>query len=152
MKKTVQRFARLVALMAIVAAVLVPSVALAADTSIQPQSATLLAKGAEVDVTISFTCPVGLTIGGPFLMPGSGATVSLQQAVSKTEQAAGSGFSNGQACTGQSQTAIVPVLANVPGPPFRKGPAVASAYLGACDANFNCVYIQSGPVKVDISR
>jgi hypothetical protein len=152
MKTTVQRFARLVPLIAIVVALMVPTVAVAADISIQPQSAVLVAKGTEVDVTVGFTCPAGLTIGGPFFMPGSGATVSLQQAVNKTEQAAGSGFSNGQACSGQSQTAIVPVLANVPGPPFRKGPAVASAYLIACDANFNCVYPRSGPVTIDISR
>ncbi len=152
MRKTVHRFARLVPLVAIVAALMVPAVASAADTSIQPLSATLVAKGAEVDVTLSFTCPAGLTVGSPFFMPGSGATVSLQQAVSKTEQAAGSGFSRGQACTGQPQTAVVPVLATVPGPPFRKGVAVASANLQACDASFNCVYAQSGPVAIDISR
>ena len=84
-------------------------------------------------------------------MPG-GASVSLQQAVSKTEQAAGSGFTNGQTCTGQPQTAVVPVLANAPGPPFRNGPAVALASLQACDANFNCVYVASGPVTLRISR
>lgn len=152
MRKTVHRFARFVPLAAIVAALMVPTVAFAAATSIQPLSATLVAKGAEVDVTLSFTCPAGLTVGGPFSMPGFGATVSLQQAVSKTQQALGSAFTNGQACTGQPQTAVVPVLANVPGPPFRKGPAVASANLQACDANFNCVYAQSGPVTVDIGR
>ena len=152
MRKTVRRFARFVPLAAIVAALMVPMVALAADTSIQPQSAVLVAKGTAVDVTLSFTCPAGFTVGGPFAMPGIGAAVSLQQAVSKTEQAAGSGYSNGQTCTGQDQTAVAPVLANVPGPPFRKGPAVASAYMFACDANFNCVYVRSGPVTVDIRR
>lgn len=152
MRKTVHRLARLVPLVAIVAALMVPAVALAADTSIQPQSATLVAKGVEVDVIVSFTCPAGLTVGSPFFgMPG-GATVNLQQAVSKTQQAAGSGFSSGQTCTGQPQTAVVPVLANVPGPPFRNGPAVASADLQACDANFNCVYAASGPVTIRVSR
>src|SRR6266446_9025771 len=98
MRKTVHRFARLVPLVAIVAALMVPAVASAADTSIQPLSATLVARGAEVDVTVSFTCPAGYTVGNAFGMPG-GASVYLQQAVSKTEQAAGSGFTNGQNCT-----------------------------------------------------
>ena len=152
MRKTVLRFARLVPLVAIAAALMVPTVAFAAATSIQPLSATLVAKGAEVDVTVSFTCPAGFTVGSPFIgMPG-GAMVSLQQAVSKTEQAAGSGFSSGQTCTGQPQTAVVPVLANVPGPPFRTGSAVASASLQACDANFNCVYAASGLATIRISR
>jgi hypothetical protein len=151
-RKIIRRFVRLVPLVAIVAALMVPTVALAADTSIQPQSATLVAKGAEVDVTVTFTCTAGLTVGSPFFgMPG-GATAYLQQAVTKTEQAAGSGFSGGQTCTGQSQTAVIPVLANVPGPPFRNGPAVAFAYLQACDASFNCVYAASGLVSVRISH
>jgi hypothetical protein len=150
-RKTVHRLARLVPLVAIVAALMVPTVALAADTSIQPQSATLVARGVEVDVIVGFTCPAGLTVGNAFGMAG-GATVNLQQAVSKTQQAAGSGFSTGQTCTGQPQTAIVPVLANYPGPAFRNGPAVASAYLQACDANFNCLYTASGPVTIRVSR
>ena len=151
MSKTVHRLARLVPLIAVVAAHMVPMVAMAADVSIQPQSGTLIARGSEVDVTVSFTCPVGYTIGNAFGMPG-GAIAWLQQAVSKTQQAAGSGFTNGQTCTGQPQTAIVPVLASAPGPPFRTGPAVASAYLQACDSNFNCVSATSGPVTIRISR
>ena len=152
MKNRVHRFARLTPLVAVVTALMVPMVAFAADTAIQPQSATLVAKGAEVDVTVTFTCPAGLTVGSPFIgMPG-GATASLQQAVSKTEQAAGFGSSSGQTCTGQPQTAVVPILANVPGPPFRNGLAVASANLQACDANFNCVYAASGLVTIRVSR
>jgi len=150
MRKTVHRLARLVPLIAVVAALMVPMVAMAADASIQPQSGTLVARGTEVDVTVSFTCPAGYTVGSPYGMPGG--TVSLQQAVSKTAQAFGFAFTNGQTCTGQPQTAIVPILANVPGPPFRTGPAVASAYLQACDANFNCVSAASGPVTIRISR
>jgi hypothetical protein len=150
-RKTVHRLARLVPLVAIVAALMVPTVALAADTSIQPQSATLVARGVEVDVTVGYTCPSGLTVGNAFGMAG-GATVYLQQAVSKTQQAAGYGFTTGQTCTGQPQTVVVAILANVPGPPFRDGSAVASAYLQACDANFNCLYTASGPVTIRVSR
>jgi hypothetical protein len=152
MRKTVQRLARLVPLVAIMAALMVPTVALAADTSIEPLSATLVAKGAEVAVTVTFTCPSGLSTGSPFFgMPG-GVTLNLQQAVSKTEQAAGYGYGGGQPCTGQPQTAVVPVLATTPGPPFRNGSAVASAYLRACDASFNCVYAASGPVSIRITH
>ncbi len=151
MSKTVHRLARLAAFAVVGAALMVPVTVAAADTSIQPLSATLVAKGAEVDVTVSFTCPAGYTVGNAFGMPG-GASVYLQQAVSKTEQAAGSGFSSGQTCTGQPQTAVIPVLASVPGAPFRNGPAVASANLQACDTNLNCVYAASGPVTVRISR
>ncbi len=112
MRKTVHRLARLAAFAMVGAALMVPMAVAAADTSIQPLSATLVAKGAEVDVTVSFTCPAGYTVGNAFGMPG-GAGVYLQQAVSKTEQAAGTGFSSGQTCTGQPQTAVIPVLAFV---------------------------------------
>ena len=103
----------------------------------------------EVDVTVTFTCPAGDKVGNQFGMPG-GADVYLQEAVSRTAQAAGSGFTSGQICTGLSQTAIVQVLANVPGPPFRRGPAVAIASLEACDASFNCIFVSSGPVAIRI--
>lgn len=149
--KSVHRLARLVPLVGVLAALMVPTLAMAADASIQPQSGTLIARGTEVDVNVSFTCPAGHTVGSPYGMPG-GATVTLQQAVSKTAQASGYGFSNGQTCTGNPQSAIVPVLANVPGPPFRTGPAVAFASLQACDANLNCVYVASGPVTIRITR
>ncbi len=57
MRKTVHRLARLAAFVVVGAAVMVPMAVAAADTSIQPLSATLVARGAEVDVTVSFTCP-----------------------------------------------------------------------------------------------
>jgi hypothetical protein len=152
MRKTVHRLARLAAFVVVGAALMVPMAVAAADTTIQPLSATLVAKGAEVDVTVTFTCPAGYTVGNAYGMPYGGASIYLQQAVSKTEQAAGSGFSNGQTCTGQPQTAVIPVLANVPGAPFHKGPAVAFASLQACDTNLNCVYAASGPVTLRISR
>src|SRR2546421_3718831 len=134
MRKLVNRLARLVPLVAIGAALMVPTAAAAADLSIQPASGTLVARGTEVDVTVTFTCPAGYTVGSRFGMPG-GASASLQQAVSKTAQAAGYGFASNQTCTGQPQTAVVRVLANIPGPPFRTGPAVGSAHLPAPPAH-----------------
>jgi hypothetical protein len=151
MRKTIYRFARLVPLVAIVAALMVPTVALAADTSIEPLSATLVAKGAAVDVTVTFTCPAGLTVGSPYGMPG-GMSVYLQQAVSKTDQASGYGSSGGQLCTGQPQTVVMAVLATVPGPPFRNGSVATSGFLQVCDASFNCTYASPGPVTIRISH
>src|SRR5437764_6699369 len=99
MRKTIHRFVRRAAFVVVGAALLVPMAVAAADTSIQPLSATLVARVAEVDVTVSFTCPAGDTVGNPYGMPYGGASIYLQQAVTKTEQAAGSGFTNGQTCT-----------------------------------------------------
>src|SRR3984893_17980967 len=107
MSKTVRRWSRLGPLVAVVAELMIPTMAFAADASIRPQSAKLVAKGVEVDVIVSFTCPPGLKVGSPFVgMPG-GATVYVQQAISRTQQAAGSGYSSGQACTGQRSGAAV---------------------------------------------
>ena len=52
-----------------------------------------------------------------------------QQAVSKTHQASGSGSGGGQTCTGLPQTAVLAILSNVSGPPFRVGPAVVNAFI-----------------------
>lgn len=147
-----RRLVRLAPVVGIAAALMVATAVVAAAgdaASIQPQSGKLVAKGVEVDVTVTFTCPAGDKVGNQFGMPG-GADVYLQEAISRTAQASGSGFTSGQICTGQPQNAIVQVLANVPGPPFRKGPAVAGASLQACDANFNCIYVSSAPVAIHI--
>src|SRR2546423_12166806 len=93
MRKTVHRFARLAAFVVVGAALLVPMAVAAADTSIQPLSATVVARGAGVDVTVSFTCPAGYTVGNAFGMPG-GASVDLQAAGGETGQAGGSGFNS----------------------------------------------------------
>ena len=142
------RFVRLVPI-AGVAALLIPITASADTTSIQPTSASLVAKGAAVDVMISFTCPSGDKISDFGGMP-----VFVQQAVSKTELA--SGFSQftiaNLTCTGSPQTTIVDVLANLAGPPFRTGPALVSAYLNACNATWTCVNASAGPVTLRVTK
>ena len=72
----------------VLAALVVPMTVLAADASIQPTSATLVARGAAVDVTVSFTCPAGDVLGGPFGF--NGILLFVEQAVSKTSLATGS--------------------------------------------------------------
>ena len=152
MNRIVRRFVRVTLAMLIgTAALLFPVVASADSTSLQPQSGELVAKGAEVAVNVTFSCPAGDTVANPLGM-GGGLYVSVQQAVSKTRQASGFGSSGGEVCTGSAQTAVVQVLADVSGPPFRVGPAVAFAFLQACDASFNCVFASSAPTTIRISN
>ena len=137
---------------AAVAALLIPITASAAGATVQPTSGTVMAKGAAIDVDITFTCPAGGSLGGYGY---SGINLSVQQAVSKTEQAAGSSMpfgSAGPACTGSAQTTTVIVTASVPGPPFRTGPAIANAYLFGSDASGVSFSAQSGPVTIDLRK
>src|SRR2546423_13313566 len=70
MRKLVNRLARLVPLGAIGAALMVPTAAAAADLSIHPVSGTVGARGTQVDGTVTFTRPAGLSGGWPFGLPG----------------------------------------------------------------------------------
>lgn len=132
---------------------MLPTTALAATTSIQVASAKLIAKGAAVNVTVTFTCPAGDVLPDYTAYPAYGLSVYLQQAVSKTQQAFGNGFGGGQTCTGSSQTAVISVLSTVPGPPFRGGPAVATATLIECDPSFSsCSSSSSGVTVVKVRK
>jgi hypothetical protein len=134
-----KRAFRLIRLAPIVAAtaLLIPITALAAGASIQPTAASLVAKGAAIDITVTSMCPAGDTVG--FF----GASLVAQQAVSKTEQAIGqAAIGNGITCTGSAQTNTFRVAANVPGPPFRTGPALVSASMFACGSS-GCISANS---------
>ena len=148
--KHVRRIIRFAPL-GVLAALVVPMTVLAADASIQPTSATLVAKGAAVDVTVSFTCPAGDVLGGPFGY--NGILLFVEQAVSKTSLATGSTpGGNGITCTGSPQSTDLIVPATPPGPPFRTGPALVSASLFACDAMNNCVNASSGPTTIRVTK
>ena len=135
----------------VLAALVIPMTVLAADASIQPTSATLVAKGAAVDVTVSFTCPAGDVLGGPFGF--NGILLFVEQAVSKTSLATGSTpGGNGITCTGSPQSTDLIVPATPPGPPFRTGPALVSASLFACDAMNNCVNASSAPTTIRVTK
>src|SRR2546423_3192414 len=102
---------------AALAMLLLAVVAYAAST-IQVNSGRLVAKGVEVDVTVTYSCPSGwFVVQGK---GGGGISVTIQQAVSKSQQASGfgSGGSN-LTCDGTAHSTVVPVFANTPGPPFR---------------------------------
>ncbi len=150
MRGAFHRITRLTPVLAIAAALIFPTTASAAVTSIQVVSGELVAKGAEVDLTISFTCTAGDTVMNPYGM-GGGLNASLQQAVSKTQQASGFGSGGGQTCTGSPQTGVVQVLATVPGPPFRVGPAVATAYITECGPT-GCSSASTAPTAIRISH
>src|SRR6266704_1960801 len=143
MRRAFFALARLVPVAPIAAALIFPTTAVADVTSIQGLSAQLVAKGAEVDVTVTFTCTAGDTVAAPQGAFGGGLSASVQQAVSKTQQAAGFGSGGGQTCTGSPQTGVVKVLANVPGPPFRIGPAVVNASVTSCGTT-GCFSATSG--------
>ena len=86
--------------------------------------ATLVARGAAVLVPVEVTCPAG-----------SGASLSVrvtQRAGSRI--ASGSAFTSDFVCTGATQ--VVEVLVPAQGQAFKKGPAVAEAYLFACSPFF----------------
>jgi len=143
--KSLSRLLRL-APVAGAAALLVPITAMASTTSIQPTAATLVAKGIAVDVSVTFTCPAGDQLGF-FGFPG--LSITVQQAVSKTQQAAGQGYASGQ-CSGAVQTDVVRVVAN--SAPYRTGPALVSTNLEACDTLGNCVFASSNNVVFRITN
>jgi hypothetical protein len=89
---------------------------------VQVQSpATLVARGAAVDVPLKITC---------------NATDSAFVSVTVTQHS-GSGVAQGSggtqvACTGSSQRIVVRVTASAFGKPFKQGTAVATADLSGC--------------------
>jgi len=94
-------------------------------TSIDVVSATLVAKGAALDVNLTVTCEAGAS-------GSAGATVT-QRSGNVIMQGSGSATF---VCTGEPQTVTVRVVAAAGGAPFRSGDAVVSAYVIAC--SFEC--------------
>jgi len=99
------------------------------SVAIQP-TAELNAK-VEVITTVTVSCPSGwYTMGN---------SVTVEQAVGGRSIASGTTYIPGVQCTGQNQTIPVTILADTGGPPFKKGTALVSATLGACDYSvFGC--------------
>lgn len=152
MRRTLGRLLRFAPGLVVAMTLLFPTTAGASTTSIQAVSATLIAKGAEVDLTVSFTCPLGDSVQGDLGGGNGGLFAFIQEAVSKTQQATANGAGGGQACTGSPQTATLPMLANASGPPFKVGPAVAQAFMTECDPSNSCTTVNSGLTTVRISR
>ena len=152
MRRSIGRLRRFVPVVAFAAILMVPMNAFAATTSLQIVSATLIAKGVEVDVSVSFTCTAGDVIALPQNGFGGGLTANIQQAVSKTQQASGFGQGGGLTCTGSPQTGVIQVIAFTSGPPFRKGPAVITANVNECDpVSGGCTFTSTPLTTVRIS-
>jgi len=134
-------------------ALLLLAVVAYAASSIQVNSGRLVAKGAEVDVTVTYSCPDGWSVVQG--KGGGGIFVNIQQAVNKTSQASGSASGGTNLiCDGTAHSAVVQVLANTPGPPFRVGPAVSTAEFSACSDEFCSSFesANSGPTVVRLSK
>jgi hypothetical protein len=97
-------------------------------------SATLIAKGAAVDVDLTVTCEPGLT-GGAFVQVTQRSANTVMQ---------GSGIASPRfACTGQPQIVTVRVIADAGGAPFKVGDAVVQTTVGACDEFGICESIET---------
>jgi hypothetical protein len=103
-------------------------------------NATLVAKGAAVDVEVAYSCSpdtTSATIG-----------VELTQRVSSGQLATGFGFTSDLVCDGAEHTTTVRVVAEG-GNAFKKGSAVAEVDLVACN-EFTCVFSGLSPGTVRI--
>lgn len=122
-----KRLARLTLALPLMAMVALASSTFAlADNGVSLAIAPTAELNAKVQVvtTITVSCPSGwLTMGG---------SVSVEQAVGKSI-ASGTGYFSPGACTGDSKTIEVTILADPGGPPFKKGTAIVAASFAACD-------------------
>jgi hypothetical protein len=87
-------------------------------------SATLVAKGAAVDVDVTITCDVSTFAGG--------VSVTVTQRSGNVVMEGSGSVSPLNSCTGEPQIVTVPVLAQAGGRPFKIGEAVATGHLSAC--------------------
>jgi hypothetical protein len=103
-------------------------------------TATLVAKGAAVNVDVTYSCSPDTTSASVF--------VQLTQRVSGGRVATGSGFVSGLVCDGTEHTATVTVIADGD-VAFKKGDAVARGSRTACN-EFSCVEGLLSPATVRI--
>ena len=125
-----KRFVRILVVLALGTALastaLAPS-AVAQEPSITANltgAATLVAKGAAVDVEVAYTCAPDTTSASIF--------VQLTQRVSGGRLATGSGFTGDLVCDGALHTTTVRVTASG-GTAFKKGEAVGGGTVLGCD-------------------
>lgn len=113
------------------------SPAAAASDVLGIDSASLVARGAAVEVTYSFVCDADTQVS---------TFVRLAQR-SGRNIATGGGSPSGSSiqCTGETQTVTVWVLAQS-GPAFKTGPAVASIGLGSCFPEGPCEFSEFSEV------
>jgi hypothetical protein len=103
-------------------------------------AATLVAKGAAVDVEVAYSCSPGTTL--------TGISIELTQRVGGGRLATGSGSTSGLVCDGAEHTTTVRVIAEG-STAFKKGSAVGQGNTEACN-EFGCVFgrVSSATVQV----
>jgi hypothetical protein len=103
-------------------------------------NATLVAKGAAVDVEVAYSCSPDTT--------SATISVELTQRVSSGQLATGLGFTSDLVCDGAEHITTVRVVAEGSNA-FKKGEAVADVDLVACN-EFTCVFSGLSPGTVRI--
>jgi hypothetical protein len=127
-----RRLLTLTALLGLSLSGLLPAAPAAAATALSADltSATLVARGAAVDVTATVVCPVGTF---DFL------ALSLTQRSGSGVASGGGSVTVG--CTGEPQTVTLRASAQAGGQPFRNGVALATGELYACDGE-DCTFVR----------
>jgi len=125
----------------------IPSFALAiaspagadAPPAVEIVSATLIARGAAIDVALSVSCEAGVDPTSA----NAAVSVFITQAVGRRVASGQNGtqFS----CTGQPQTPTIRVVAQGSGAAFKKGEAVMLAGLQVCNLG-ECLFAQADSV------
>jgi hypothetical protein len=124
----------------LLAALLSASPATAAPAAtVDVTSATLVAKGAAIDLGVSVTCPAGDT---------ASLFVSVTQRSGKS-LAQGSGSTANTTCTGQAQTFTIRAAGRAGGAVFKKGPAAVTTELVSC--GLPCERVETNET-VDVGR
>ncbi|MCO1597808.1 hypothetical protein M8C17_21900 [Micromonospora sp. RHAY321] len=116
-----RRIVTTIALLALSLVVFLAPTPASAAGPVEVTSATLVARGVAVDVTLTVTCPVSAN---------GSAEVSLRQR-SGTIVAHGSGWTPLH-CTGEPQAVTARVLADAGGAVFHKGEALATGLIELC--------------------
>lgn len=116
------------AFIAALSLVLVAAPANAAGSVINVGPGTLLAKGAALEVPVTFVCDVDSAYAS--------VTVIITQKVSQGRTATGNFSTTDFTCTGESQT--VTLTLNAANAAFKNGTALADVDLFTCPPDFNC--------------
>ena len=94
-----------------------------ADASVEVMWTVIVARGAAVDVSYSYTCPAGVT---------ARSTATLTQVRADGLTARGTDVAD-VACTGGGFLEMQRITAGIAGAPFERGPATLSLRMTGCD-------------------
>ena len=95
----------------------------AADASVEVMWTLIVARGAAVDVSYSYTCPAGVT---------ARSTATLTQVRADGLTAHGTDVAD-VACAGDGLLEMQRITASITGAPFERGPATLSLRMTGCD-------------------